>query len=86
MHVNGLWPGWRNWQTQRTQNPPRATSWGFDPPSRHQDKSLRMNNLRSQKPLTMRGFFTPESAGDTSGDTLIPSLQGLTSCQNKGKR
>src|ERR1700678_2396336 len=30
-------PGWRNWQTQRTQNPPRATSWGFDPPSRHQD-------------------------------------------------
>ena len=29
-------PGWRNWQTQRTQNPPRATSWGFDPPSRHQ--------------------------------------------------
>jgi hypothetical protein len=31
-------PGWRNWQTQRTQNPPRATSWGFDPPSRHQRK------------------------------------------------
>jgi hypothetical protein len=30
-------PGWRNWQTQRTQNPPRATSWGFDPPSRHQN-------------------------------------------------
>ena len=26
-------PGWRNWQTQRTQNPPRLiTSWGFDPP------------------------------------------------------
>jgi hypothetical protein len=21
---------------KRTQNPPRATSWGFDPPSRHQ--------------------------------------------------
>jgi hypothetical protein len=31
-------PGWRNWQTQRTQNPPRATSWGFDSPSRHQDE------------------------------------------------
>ena len=30
-------PGWRNWQTQRTQNPPIARSWGFDPPSRHQD-------------------------------------------------
>ena len=34
---NEVAPGWRNWQTQRTQNPPRATSWGFDPPSRHQD-------------------------------------------------
>jgi vitamin-K-epoxide reductase (warfarin-sensitive) len=29
-------PGWRNWQTQRTQNPPTFGSWGFDPPSRHQ--------------------------------------------------
>ena len=37
-------PGWRNWQTQRTQNPPRATSWGFDPPSRHHDnKRLILN-------------------------------------------
>src|ERR1700733_2187332 len=36
-------PGWRNWQTQRTQNPPRATSWGFDPPSRH--------HLKYQYPL-----------------------------------
>ena len=33
-------PGWRNWQTQRTQNPPRATSWGFDPPSRHHTTHL----------------------------------------------
>src|SRR6266700_5329860 len=23
-------PGWRNWQTQRTQNPSKATSWGFN--------------------------------------------------------
>ena len=30
-------PGWRNWQTQRTQNPPDFGPWGFDPPSRHQD-------------------------------------------------
>jgi hypothetical protein len=37
-------PGWRNWQTQRTQNPPRATSWGFDPPSRHQqNKEFKLN-------------------------------------------
>src|SRR6266853_6645052 len=28
-------PGWRNWQTQRTQNPPTFGSWGFDSPSRH---------------------------------------------------
>jgi probable rRNA maturation factor len=33
-------PGWRNWQTQRTQNPPRVTSWGFDPPSRHHIRSV----------------------------------------------
>src|SRR6266699_483573 len=30
-------PGWRNWQTQRTQNPPGFGPWGFDSPSRHQD-------------------------------------------------
>src|SRR4051812_42617500 len=28
-------PGWRNWQTQRTQNPPGFGPWGFDPPFRH---------------------------------------------------
>jgi hypothetical protein len=39
-------PGWRNWQTQRTQNPPRATSWGFDSPSRHQSKFLIMCKLQ----------------------------------------
>ena len=31
-----LRPGWRNWQTQRTQNPPGFGPWGFDSPSRHQ--------------------------------------------------
>src|SRR5437660_2209177 len=29
-------PGWRNWQTQRTQNPPGFGPWGFNSPSRHQ--------------------------------------------------
>src|SRR5580698_5661587 len=29
-------PGWRNWQTQRTQNPPGFGPWGFKSPSRHQ--------------------------------------------------
>ena len=36
-------PGWRNWQTQRTQNPPIFGSWGFDSPSRHH----KINKLRS---------------------------------------
>ena len=33
-------PGWRNRQTQRTQNPPGFGPWGFDSPSRHQHLSL----------------------------------------------
>src|SRR5277367_5953316 len=35
MHLQ-VAPGWRNWQTQRTQNPPGFGPWGFDSPSRHQ--------------------------------------------------
>src|SRR5205807_6997228 len=35
-HLCVFTPGWRNWQTQRTQNPPDFGPWGFDPPSRHQ--------------------------------------------------
>src|ERR1700690_516729 len=38
-------------------NPPRATSWGFDPPSRHQDKLHKVNRLQRPKPLSPRGFF-----------------------------
>jgi hypothetical protein len=37
-------PGWRNWQTQRTQNPPTFGSWGFDSPSRHQLTPHRMSS------------------------------------------
>jgi hypothetical protein len=44
-------PGWRNWQTQRTQNPPIARSWGFDPPSRHHHKQHKMNKLRGYRRL-----------------------------------
>jgi hypothetical protein len=32
-------PGWRNWQTRRSQKPLGASPWGFDPPSRHHFKS-----------------------------------------------
>jgi hypothetical protein len=28
-------PGWRNWQTRRTQNPVLVREWEFDPPSGH---------------------------------------------------
>lgn len=41
-------PGWRNWQTQRTQNPPIFGSWGFDPPSRHQQNKEFIVILASQ--------------------------------------
>src|SRR6202050_3897408 len=37
-------PGWRNWQTQRTQNPPGFGPWGFDSPSRHQNNLHRMSS------------------------------------------
>ena len=30
-------PGWRNWQTQKTQNLPVARPWGFDSLSGHQN-------------------------------------------------
>ena len=38
-------PGWRNWQTQRTQNPPTFGSWGFDSPSRHHTKTFGLMRL-----------------------------------------
>ncbi len=46
-------PGWWNWQTQRTQNPPTARSWGFDPPSRHHKNQLLTANVFSDQ----RGDF-----------------------------
>ena len=44
-HGKSPQPGWRNWQTQRTQNPPGFGPWGFDPPSRHQSKRLMLSKL-----------------------------------------
>jgi hypothetical protein len=43
-------PGWRNWQTQRTQNPPTFGSWGFDSPSRHHSKSPQDERLAGASP------------------------------------
>ena len=42
-------PGWRNWQTQRTQNPPGFGPWGFDSPSRHQPSDSTITYVQ---PLT----------------------------------
>ena len=40
-------PGWRNWQTQRTQNPPTFGSWGFDSPSRHHSVDNPLTEVQS---------------------------------------
>src|ERR1700756_6016702 len=47
-------PGWRNWQTQRTQNPPTFGSWGFDSPSRHQQQPPQNEQLDG-------GHFSPDN-------------------------
>ena len=38
-------PGWRNWQTRRTQNPVLVREWEFDPPSGHH----RFTRLRGNR-------------------------------------
>ena len=45
-------PGWRNWQTQRTQNPPGFGPWGFDSPSRHHDFAAQVVTSRDPASLT----------------------------------
>ena len=46
-------PGWRNWQTQRTQNPPTFGSWGFDSPSRHHLKPIEYAATWARSPHAM---------------------------------
>jgi hypothetical protein len=53
-------PGWRNWQTQRTQNPSEAIPWGFDSPSRHHLSSL----------VSLVYEETTQNFSDTSGAKL----------------
>ena len=57
-------PGWWNWQTQRTQNPPTARSWGFDPPSRHH----KINNLAC---YTRWGYRPVFKSGSQFGNHLL---------------
>src|SRR5215470_16904365 len=56
--VQGTRPGWRNWQTQRTQNPPRFTPrGGSTPPPGTTSKLLRIQDLFDTK---QRGIVAPQ--------------------------
>ena len=46
LHVE---PGWRNWQTQRTQNPPGSGPWGFNSPSRHHEYTFVLKEMRASR-------------------------------------
>jgi hypothetical protein len=59
-------PGWRNWQTQRTQNPPTFGSWGFDSPSRHQ-----LNHAASIAYRLSLVFGAPSPSGQPFGCAQI---------------
>ena len=53
-------PGWRNWQTRRTQNPVPAREWGFDSLPRHQIKNLSSKDLGLRP--KRRAYFFPFSS------------------------
>src|SRR5438876_714284 len=44
-------PGWRNWQTQRTQNPPPSLAYEFDSRSRHHYNQQLRAKLPKRKPV-----------------------------------
>gem|GEM_PF-27726 len=89
-------PGWRNWQTQRTQNPPGFGPWGFDSPSRHQikhqlvDPALLLLHSRSYElvkkiAVVRRIVFDAHlvrSAQETNAKRW-KNLPGSRSCRNK---
>ena len=81
-------PGWRNWQTQRTQNPPRATSWGFDPPSRHQ--TIRVSNKRSRalKESQLGGLVVSTRCAEASSGHFRKrdAARSERSCPNNPRR
>ena len=56
-------PGWRNWQTRRTQNPVLAREWEFDPPSGHQAK-------RCGIPFLSYMIHEESLKRDSSGDVI----------------
>ena len=44
-------PGWRNWQTRRTQNPVLAREWEFDPPSGHHELIVYQRGCVDSMPI-----------------------------------
>ena len=51
-------PGWRNWQTRRTQNPVLAREWEFDPPSGHQERATTRKRRRVSPEIGLTGYTT----------------------------
>ena len=52
-------PGWRNWQTRRTQNPVLAREWEFDPPSGHHGPPANGRNF-GKTPIGAGPLSPPE--------------------------
>src|SRR5579859_3398865 len=52
------WPGWRNWQTQRTQNPPRFTPRGGSTPPPGTNRTPHQSGFDSPPLLLPAGFFS----------------------------
>jgi hypothetical protein len=74
-------PGWRNWQTQRTQNPPGFGPWGFDSPSRHHlFLSLRSTPLRSI--VFVKIISVPDAGRSARWPGSRPSLHRKARSQN----
>ena len=74
-------PGWRNWQTQRTQNPPDFGPWGFDSPSRHQDFLCVVNGIRV--PGTALFFWQHNQTSRRTGSRIHNQTNNQTSRQNQ---
>src|SRR5271154_1263437 len=59
----------------RTQNPPRATSWGFDPPSRHQYLNLLESFGSLNYRLPVRGLEGGRFVGNRARSGLVRFLR-----------
>jgi hypothetical protein len=63
-----------------TQNPPRATSWGFDPPSRHQTYGFRINEIR--RPFYFVPKLCPSAKCGSPMMLCVSSLQRSSTDSN----